>query len=114
MNMKGFQILNGNDHKTFVYKYRNERVMIDTQEYMKNNRPPYNGSSLLAKKDYNSLKDLSDKDKIIIFPFIGVYNLGVFKNWGLCHIKDVSDIDYNPKAFENLVMDGVRKKLLHL
>ena len=78
MNMKGFQILNGNDHKTFVYKYRNERVMIDTQEYMKNNRPPYNGSSLLAKKDYNSLKDLSDKDKIIIFPFIGVYNLGVF------------------------------------
>jgi len=54
--------------------------------------------------------DFTGKEHLI-YPFVGVYSLEK-KTWGLVHIDKLSPITFSENAFENVVMNPERKRII--
>lgn len=94
------------ENNTLFPRTRNERVIVD-----------YEGLELYSEPLFNfslegQLSSLNDEDKIIIFPFVSIYNLGINKDWGIAHIKNLHNITYNDKAYDSLVLESDKKMLI--
>jgi len=55
---------------------------------------------------------MTEDDKLIVLPFVSIYNLGLNKQWGIAHINSVAEINYNTDAFDYLVLDDVKKRMI--
>jgi hypothetical protein len=103
---------------SFISKKRNERVIVDSVECGKNINNPWGDNKSEWNIDMygNEVKlieeELSEEDKLIIAPFLGIYNLGIFKTWGFTHIKYLKIIEYNEKAFDYLVLEENKKDII--
>jgi SpoVK/Ycf46/Vps4 family AAA+-type ATPase len=47
-----------------------------------------------------------------MYPFVCTYNLGIGKTWGLAHIKNLVDVVYQKDAFDRLVLEPEKKKII--
>jgi hypothetical protein len=116
MNINGYQYIPHKD--SFISKIRNERVMVDSVECGKHIVNPWgedksewnidiNGNEIILLEE-----NLTEDDKLIIAPFLGVFNLGIFKSWGFTHIKCLNSIEYKEKAFDYLVLEENKKDII--
>ena len=90
---------------TVIKQEKKERVMIDSVgSKMHGNITPF--------FDISGSHDVIDEEHCTIIPFIPVYNLGIDKTWGITHIKNISEFEYEGGAFDCLVLDPVKKRLI--
>lgn len=105
-------------NKSFILKKRSERVMVDSVECGENTSNPWGEEKCEWNLDVEGneinilVDDLKEEDKLIIAPFLGIYNLGIFKKWGFAHIKYLKEVNYNEKAFDYLVLDEKKKDII--
>ena len=88
---------------------RHERVMVDYEGMSKYANSPYD-FSLQKTLDADSV--LTNEDKLTIFPFACIYNLGINKGWGITHVKNLQEITYKKDAFDYLVLEQNKKTLV--
>lgn len=93
---------------TITFSEKHERVMVDYEGLTKYSNFHFD---FLIEQSVD-VTNLSDDDKMIIFPFAGIYNLGINKNWGITHVKNLSTITYNNDAFKYLVLDPIKKSMI--
>ena len=90
----------------YIAHERNERVIIDYEGMVRYNGLPFDFD---LKK---TIENLAEEDKIIMYPFVCTYNLGIGKTWGLAHIKNLVDVVYQKDAFDRLVLEPEKKKII--
>ena len=91
-----------------VCAYCNERVMIDEEGMEKfSNKAFAYGSTKHVDKD-----ELTDEQKILLFPFVSIFTLGCNKTWGMVHIDSIHDIIYNSDAYNYLVLAEEKKSTI--
>jgi len=90
---------------TFV---RNERVMVDCDGLKKFGSPCFREFEV---EEAVSVADLDKNQKLTVFPFVGVFNLTLFKTWGSAHVKDLTPVKYSDSAFDKLVLDPSKKTI---
>lgn len=92
-----------------LYIDRHESVMVDNKGLTKySTSKPYNffmGRNI-------EIDEMTDMDKMIVFPFIGIYNLGIDKIWGVGHISYLKENIYDSNAFDYLVLEKEKKDLI--
>lgn len=89
--------------------YINETIMIDHEG---GEQLGYNIPYSFDKIDIIDEEHIKDDDKVIIYPFITIYNLGTSKKWGICHVNNIKLVTYNKEAFDYLVLDENKKKII--
>ncbi len=87
---------------------KNERVIVDCEGMDKYSNSPFDYT---VDKQIDE-ESISDMDKLIIFPFISAYNLGITKRWGCVHINYLKEIDYHKDAFNSLVLEDTKKNII--
>jgi len=98
----------------------NGRVMVDPTNFSRFNADyraqffvhataPANDGYQQA--NVNEMKEIPDKQVFTCVPTISGFSLTV-KRWGQMHVKYLADIKFDSKAFDQLVMDENRKKLV--
>ena len=85
-----------------------ERVMIDEEGINKYSSKAFDFITG-SKIDRN---DLDQEQKLLVFPFIGIYTLGSNKTWGMSHINDITQINYQQNAYDYLVLDKNKKDIV--
>lgn len=106
MYLKGFQYVLRQDAVSSVA--RDERVIVDEEGMDKFSNRPYDFGTL-SKVDRD---DLSDEQKLLVFPFCSVYTLGSSKIWGMAYVDDLHDVDYQKDAFQCLVLEQSKKDII--
>ena len=106
---------------------RTERVIVDPAGLDKysNNPLPITVDSPIDVKIFSPDDDENNhtnpvinynnkyiQNKLLILPFIGVFNLGVKKRWGVTHVKNLSNIEYQDNAFDYLVLNENKKRII--
>lgn len=89
-----------------VSRDKNERIIIDyagMESY---------GSTMHDFCFEKQIDVINDEDKVILFPFVSIFNLGINKDWGIAHIKNLHTIKYNDTAFDYLVLEPNKKTLI--
>lgn len=104
MELKGKQYIK--DTPDIISRIKDERVIVD-----------YDGMEKYGDKPYvfaleNQLENMEDNDKPVIYPFASIYNLGITKEWGITHIKNLYEINYNAQSFDYLVLEQEKKTLI--
>jgi len=85
-----------------------ERVMIDEEGIDKYSSKAFDFITS-SKVDR---EDLDPEQKLLVFPFVGVYTLGSNKTWGMSHVNDIRDIKYQENAYDYLVLDSKKKNIV--
>ncbi|AYV75618.1 MAG: ATPase [Terrestrivirus sp.] len=107
MNLKGKQYVLKRHEIASVF--RDERVMVDHEGgEIHGYDIPYNFANIEPVDEEN----LTENDKLIMYPFISAYNLGTNKLWGIAHVKNLTPIEYNKNAFEQLVLEKNKKGII--
>lgn len=88
--------------------FKNERIMIDEEGINKYGSKPY----IFDNISIIELENITEEHKLLMFPYVSVYNLGVRKMWGMSHISDIEPVVYNEQAFEQLVIDPYKKMII--
>jgi len=106
MNLSGRHLFKkGND----LMKYnRHERVIVDYEGFHKYSTDFFATS---VEKLFD-MAHLNDDNKMIISPFVPIYNLGISKVWGLTHIKYLSPVTFDKTVFDYLVLDEKKKYMI--
>lgn len=86
----------------------NSRIMVDYKGCLQYSNMAFD----FTHKKKISTPSLTNDDKIIVFPFAGIYNLGVNKRWSMIHINNIKKIKYQENALDNLVIDEKKKKII--
>jgi len=90
---------------------RNEKAIVDNNlfydKYKKNFKAVSYYLDHISEENYN-------KEKFLLFPFVGVYNLGLTKTWGMVHCDDISLINYDNTIFDKLVVDNEVKDIIEI
>ncbi|KAM0797092.1 P-loop containing nucleoside triphosphate hydrolase protein [Usnea florida] len=90
------------------------RIMLDLEQYK---RSVANSSRdfIVATEVYHSgaeaSSNLSEEDCMTCTPYLPGYSLEL-KKWGLFSVADITEVPYNDKAFEGLVLPENQKKLV--
>ena len=87
---------------------RDERVMIDEEGINKYSSKAFDFITG-AKIDRN---DFDQEQKLLVFPFVGIYTLGSNKTWGMSHVNDITQINYQQNAYDYLVLDKNKKDIV--
>ena len=106
MNLKGKQYTLKGD--TIICYEKHERVIVDYEGFEKYSNSPFD---LFCEKSIDE-NTLTTNDKIIIFPFVSLYNLGINKRWGVSYISCLEPIIYQTNAFDYLVLDHEKKTIV--
>lgn len=106
MYLKGFQYVLKQDAISSIS--RDERVIVDEEGMDKFANRPYDFSTT-AKVDRD---ELTDEQKLLVFPFCSVYTLGSSKTWGMAYVDDLHEVDYQKDAFQYLVLDQSKKDII--
>jgi len=106
MYLKGYQFVVRQDAITSIA--RDERVIVDEE-----------GMDKFANRcfDFTTLskvnrEDLTDEQKLLIFPFCSIYTLGSTKMWGMAYVDDLSELEYDTDAFKYLVLEQSKKDII--
>jgi AAA+ superfamily predicted ATPase len=97
-----------NQTATMMAFDRHERIIVDYEGMIKYFNNPFD---FFLEKSID-LDNLTTEDKIIILPFACIYNLGTNKEWGLTHVKNLSEINYKKDAFDHLVLEKEKKSII--
>nr|QBK88591.1 MAG: AAA family ATPase [Mimivirus LCMiAC01] len=106
MNISGKQYSTRNDD--VLISNKNEQVMVDCVGMNKYTNIPLN----IIPRNKINVNNITDKQKMIIFPYPGIYNMGINKKWGITHIKCLSNIIYCKDAFNCLSIDESKKNII--
>ncbi|QKF94415.1 AAA ATPase protein [Fadolivirus algeromassiliense] len=106
MQMTGKQLIK--QERGMLTRERHERVMVDYEGMSKYANSPFD---FFLEKTTDP-ENIKDNEKLIVFPFACIYNLGISKEWGITHIKNLKDIDYKKDAIDYLVLEQNKKTLL--
>jgi hypothetical protein len=87
---------------------KNERVIVDYEGMRKYSNPVVNFPTQKAVE----MEHLTEDDYLIVFPMVPVYNLGIYKQWGITHATTLSPIKYKKDAFDYLVLDDNKKSII--
>lgn len=107
MYLDGNQYIKVKD--TTITKERHERVIVDYEGISKYSSNPFNFFFYQTISEDN----LTSEDKLIIYPFACIYNLGITKTWGITHIKNLKELKYQEDAFNFLVLEEEKKILMN-
>lgn len=103
MHISGTQYIS--DGKNVMSIEKDERVMVDYGGLEKYSNNPIEFYPIKGVDTEN----MKDSNKMIIFPFVNIYNLGINKTWGITHIRNLRDISYSSDAFDYLVLEDTKK-----
>jgi hypothetical protein len=104
--------LNGKQHvparNSIATISKSERVMIDEEGMNKYGSKPYTFDT----ESIIEVENITDEHKLLMFPYVSIFNLGIRKMWGMAHIAYLEPVIYNEKAFDKLVIDPYKKMII--
>lgn len=100
----GHQFLRKKDRMIKVK--RQERVMVDGVNSYDYDLYPTN----LVVHAHGGTEECTKK--MLLYPFVPIFNLGIHKTWGITHIDDLTDVCYNEDAIHKLVLNEDRKDII--
>lgn len=87
---------------------RDERIIVDNE----NSRDYGLYPNSIHLSSWESSPTCELEHKVLLFPFVPVFNLGIYKAWGIAHVDDIHDVVYNKAAMEKLVLEQDRKDII--
>lgn len=90
---------------------RNEKAMVDQDFYFEKTKNNFREIGFII--DQVSEENL-EKEKFLLFPFVGTFNLGMTKTWGMVYIDDIYSIEFNKNIFNQLVIDNDIKDIIKI
>ena len=98
MKLDGKQYCHG-PHDSILSIEKHERVIVDFAGMTRYSNPVID----MPEQTIIDNANLDQLDYLIIMPLVPIYNLGITKQWGLCHISKLAPIQYHCDAFNYLV-----------
>lgn len=108
MHLDGKQYAVRSDGHGIATIVKNEKVMVDEDGIHKYGEKPFDYEVI----DSINKDEMTDIERVIMFPFASLFNLGIHKTWGVAHITNLHEVTYSKGPFDNLVMDKEKKRII--